>query len=75
MTDISNFFELNQKDDCVYFMGDKLECYISERYANFGYLDISDKIVKGEDGYPTLKSLNDQAMFLVSLIKKEYELK
>lgn len=38
-------------------------------------LDISDKIVKGEDGYPTLKSLNDQAMFLVSLIKKEYELK
>ena len=44
MTDISNFFELNQKDDCVYFMGDKLECYSSERYANFGYLDISDKI-------------------------------
>lgn len=38
-------------------------------------LDISDKIDKGENGYPTLKSLNDQAMVLVSLIKKEYELK
>lgn len=38
-------------------------------------IDITDKIKKGEDGYPTYKSLDEQAMILISLINKQYGIK
>lgn len=38
-------------------------------------MDITNKIVKGDDGYPTYDSINKQAMILISLIKKQYDLK
>lgn len=42
--DISKYFELSEKDDCVYFVGDKLDCYLPERYGNFGYLSITNVV-------------------------------
>lgn len=44
MVDISNFFEENTKDDCVRFIGDKLECFIPTRYASDNYLNIGETI-------------------------------
>lgn len=44
MSELSRFFELSEKDDCVYFTGDTLECYLPERYGNFGYLNITATI-------------------------------
>lgn len=38
-------------------------------------IDITDKVTKGNDGYPTLESLNEQALMLVSLINKQYGIK
>ncbi len=38
-------------------------------------MDITNKIVKGDDGYPTYDSINKQVMILISLIKKQYDLK
>lgn len=34
------FFVEDTKQDCVRFIGDKLECYIPTRYENYGYLKI-----------------------------------
>lgn len=38
-------------------------------------IDVTSKIVKEDNGYPTFDSLNDQAMDLISLLQKQYDLK
>lgn len=38
-------------------------------------IDITNKITKGDDGYPTYESLNQQAMTLIALINKQYGIK
>lgn len=42
--DVSQYFQEDEKDKCVRFIGDKLLCYIPQRYENLGYLDITDKV-------------------------------
>lgn len=44
MADVSKFFEESEKDDCLRFIGDKLECYIPTRYAMENYLNIGENV-------------------------------
>lgn len=39
-----DFFELNNKDNCIYFKGDNLKCYIPRKYEKKEYLIIHDKV-------------------------------
>lgn len=41
---IDQYFEVNEKDDCVRFVGDKLEVYVPMRYEPKNYLVIGEKI-------------------------------
>ena len=43
-TDISQYFEQDDKEDCVRFIGDKLECFVPLRYKNENFLIIEDKV-------------------------------
>ena len=54
--DISIYFEQDDKEQCVSFIGDKLECFIPLRYQNENYLIIEDKVQAL--GYFTLR-IND----------------
>lgn len=38
-------------------------------------IDVTNKVVIGDDGYPTFDSLNKQAMTLIALLQKQYDLK
>lgn len=38
------YFDFNEKENCVKFTGNKLECFIPQRYANNNYLIIGDKV-------------------------------
>ena len=40
----AQFFELSEKDDCVYFTGDKCECFIPQRYEDKGMLHLTSKV-------------------------------
>lgn len=42
--DISKFFEQDDKESCVRFVGDKLECFIPVRYKAENYLIVEDKV-------------------------------
>ena len=42
--DLAQFFEQDDKEQCVRFIGDKLECFIPMRYQNENYLVISNEI-------------------------------
>lgn len=44
MTDLSQYFEQDDKENCVRFIGDKLECFIPVRYKNENFLIVADKI-------------------------------
>lgn len=39
-----DFFKTDTENDCVYFLGNKLECFIPTRYRDKGYLQITDKV-------------------------------
>ena len=39
-SEIADLFELSTEDNCVRFLGEKLECYIPERYQSFGFLEL-----------------------------------
>ena len=42
--DISKFFTLDEKNNCVWFNGDKLEVYIPDRYRKDSFLIVDDKV-------------------------------
>ena len=42
--DITRFFTTDEKNNCVWFTGDKLEVYIPDRYRKDSYLVIDDKV-------------------------------
>lgn len=44
MADLSDYFRESEKDDCVYFTGDKLECFIPTRYETDDYLSIDENV-------------------------------
>lgn len=44
MTDVEKYFELSEKDNCVFFMGDKAECLIPQRYLDKEFLIMDSKI-------------------------------
>lgn len=44
MSNVTRYFEESEKDHCVRFIGDKLQCYIPLKYENKGYLTITDKV-------------------------------
>ena len=41
---IAKYFELSEKDNCVFFMGDKAECLIPQRYLDKEFLIMDSKI-------------------------------
>ena len=43
-TKIAKYFELNEKDNCVYFIGDKLDIYVPEQYINDKKAIVTDKV-------------------------------
>ena len=42
--DITKFFEINKKENCVYFKGDTLEILIPRRYENYGNLYVGEYV-------------------------------
>lgn len=40
----AQYFELSEKDDCVYFTGEKCECFIPLRYQDKGVLHLTSKV-------------------------------
>lgn len=41
---ISDYFELSEKDNCVFFIGDKAECLIPQRYLDKEFLIMDSKL-------------------------------
>ena len=41
---IVKYFELSEKDNCVFFTGDKAECLIPQRYIDKEFLIIDSKL-------------------------------
>lgn len=37
---LEQYFELSEEDNCVRFLGEKLECYIPERYTSLNLLEV-----------------------------------
>lgn len=44
MSDLSKYFELSEKDNCVFFMGDKAECFIPQRFVDREFLIIDSQV-------------------------------
>lgn len=44
MSEIDRFFELDKKEKCVRFLGDKLEIFIPMRYQNSNFLVVENKV-------------------------------
>ena len=42
--ELAKYFEQDDENNCVRFIGDKLECFIPLRYQNENYLIIEDKV-------------------------------
>lgn len=42
--DMENYFKIDEKNNCVFFTGEKLLCYIPKKYEKRNYLIIEDKI-------------------------------
>lgn len=76
----TSFYEIdgNKVSDIVVTMDiDGHERSLSvQQFTKLGSsIDITGKVVLGDDGYPTFDSLNKQAMTLIALLQKQYDLK
>lgn len=40
---LNKFFITDEENDCVIFTGEKLQCFIPERYATYGFLHMGEK--------------------------------